>query len=105
MCRADDSSSSGSLLTIILCTVAVTPINPVTGEDLRAVSELHWRLVKQSVDNLGTKIVDLYNVSGDTPAMIDLIDEVVTIIRRKGVSRNKRVQEIGHLMLKRAPRG
>jgi hypothetical protein len=79
----------------------VPTINPATGEDLRAESELHWRLAMQFLDDLETKIVDLYDAGADVPAAIDLIDEVVAIIRRKDKSKELRVREIGQLMQKR----
>ena len=37
----------------------VPEINLATGENLRALSELHWRLMMQSVDDLETKTVEL----------------------------------------------
>jgi hypothetical protein len=76
----------------------VPAVNPATGEDLRTVSELHWRLMKECGDDLETKIVDLYRAGGNVPAMIDLIDEVVAIIRRKEKSLEVRVREIAQLM-------
>jgi hypothetical protein len=82
----------------------VPAIDPVTGRDLRAESEHHWRLMMQSLDDLETKIVDLYDAGADVPAAIDLIDEVVAIIRRK-VSPQERILEIGRLLQKRGARG
>ena len=75
----------------------VSPINPVTGENLQAVSELHWRLATQSLDELEIKIVGLYDAGEDEPALIDLMDEVVAIIRRKGELQG-RVREIVQLL-------
>jgi hypothetical protein len=79
----------------------IPAVDPATGEDLRAVWELHWRLMKECVDDLETKIVDLYDAGAETPAMIDLIDEVVAIIRQKDKSKDQRVLEIGQLMQRR----
>jgi hypothetical protein len=75
----------------------VSAIGP-DGGDLRAESEHHWRLMMQSVDELEAKIVDLYDAGADAPVAIDLIDEVVAIIRRRDKPRDMRVQEIGRLM-------
>ena len=68
------------------------------GGDLRAEPEHHWRLMMQSVDELEAKIVDLYDAGADDSAAIDLIDEVVVIIRRRDKPQDMRVQEIGHVM-------
>ena len=78
----------------------LSAIDPVIERDLRAESEHHWRLMMQSVDDLETKIVDLYEAGADVPAAIDLIDEVIAIIRRKGEPHEVRVREIGRLMQK-----
>jgi hypothetical protein len=80
----------------------VPAISPVTGEDMRARSNLHWQLAKQYGDDLETRLVDLYDAGADTPALIDLMDEVVAIIRRKDKPRDQRVREIGELMQKMA---
>jgi hypothetical protein len=76
----------------------VPTISPVTGEDMRALSEHHWQLAKQCGDDLETKLVDLYDAGADTPAMIDLMDEVVAVIRLKDKPRDQRVREIGRLL-------
>jgi hypothetical protein len=79
----------------------VPAIDPATGEDLRALSELHWRLMMQSVDELETKIIDLYDRGADNSAALDVIDEVVAVIRRKAKPQRLRVKEIGQLLQKR----
>jgi hypothetical protein len=79
----------------------VSAIALATERDLRAESEHHWRLMMQSVDDLETKIVGLYEAGTDVPAAIDLIDEVVAIIRRNDKLPELRVREIGQLMQKR----
>jgi hypothetical protein len=79
----------------------VSAIGP-DGGDLRAESEHHWRLMMQSVDELEAKIVDLYDAGADVPAAIDLVDEIVAIIRRKDKPQDLRVKEIGLLLQKRS---
>ena len=79
----------------------IPAIDPATGRDLRAESEHHWRLMMECGDDLETKIVDLYDAGADVPAAIDLIDEVVAIIRRKGEPHQTRVRDIGQLLQKR----
>jgi hypothetical protein len=44
------------------------------------------------------KIVELYEAGADVPAAIDLVDEVVAIIRRKDKPRDLRLKEIGRLI-------
>jgi hypothetical protein len=70
------------------------------GGDLRAESEQHWRMTMEAVDKMETMIVHLYEAGADVPAAIDLIDEVVAIIRRKDKPRDLRVKEIDRLMEK-----
>jgi hypothetical protein len=72
------------------------------GMDLRAESERHWRLAMQYLDELEAKIVELYEAGADVPALIELIDEVVAIIRQKGEPHDVRVREIGRLMQARS---
>jgi hypothetical protein len=79
----------------------VPAINPATGEDLRALSEKYWRLRAECIEGMEAKIVDLYDCGADIPAMIDLIDDVVAIIRRKGQPADARLDEIGQLMRSR----
>jgi hypothetical protein len=76
----------------------------VAGSDMRAESEKHWRLAMHYLDELEAKIVDLYDAGADIPAAIDIVDEIVAIIRRKSVPQDQRVREIGQLMRKRALR-
>ena len=72
-----------------------------TGLDLRALSERHWRLAMQYLDELEAKIVELYVIGPDDPAAIDLIDEVVAIVRQRDKTLDLRLQEIGELMQKK----
>jgi hypothetical protein len=79
----------------------LSAIDPAAERELRAESERHWRLAMQYLDEMEAKIVDLYEVGADVPALIDLIDEVIAIIRRKDKPHELRVREIGQLMQKR----
>jgi hypothetical protein len=79
----------------------LSTIDPAIEHKLRTESELHWRLAMQSLDDLETKIVELYEAGADVPAAIDLIDEVMVIIRRKDKPQELRVREIGQLMQER----
>ena len=72
------------------------------GGDLRAESEQHWRLAMEAADKMEAKIIDLYDAGADVPAAIDLLDEVVAIIRRKDKPQDLRVKEIGQLLQKRS---
>jgi hypothetical protein len=76
----------------------LSALDPVVEGELRAESERHWRLAMEAVDKMEARIVGLYEVGADVPAAIDLIDEVVAIIRRKDKPRKRRVKEIGRLM-------
>ena len=62
-------------------------------------SELYWRLMMEGRYDLEFKIVDLYETRAD-PAAIDLINEVIAIIRRNGEPRDARFREIWRLMQK-----
>jgi hypothetical protein len=66
--------------------------------DLRVESELNWRLMMEARYDLEFKIVDLYDTRADVPAAIDLINEVIAIIRRNGEPRDARFREIWCLM-------
>jgi hypothetical protein len=75
----------------------VSTIGP-NGRDLRAESERRWRLAMEAADKMEAKIVELYEAGADVPAAIDLVDEVVAIIRRKDKPRDLRLKEIGRLI-------
>ena len=75
-------------------------ISPVTGEDLRAESERHWRLAMQYLDEIEAVIIGLYEEGADNSAAIDLLDGVIVIIRQKGESYAARLKEIGRLLRK-----
>jgi hypothetical protein len=73
------------------------------GSDLRAESEHHWRLATEAVDKMEAMIINLYDAGADDPAAIDLLDEVVAILRRKDEPQDTRFVEIGKLLGKRRP--
>jgi hypothetical protein len=52
----------------------------------------------EAADKMEAKIVELYEAGADVPAAIDLVDEVVAIIRRKDKPRDLRLKEIGRLI-------
>jgi hypothetical protein len=52
----------------------------------------------EAADKMETMIIDLYAAGTDVPAAIDLVDEVVAIIRRKDKPRELRLKEIGRLI-------
>jgi hypothetical protein len=49
---------------------------------------MHW---------LGTALIEIYEADETHPVKMDLLDQVVSIMRRKG-ERDERVQEIANLM-------
>ena len=73
-------------------------ISPVTGEDLQAESERHWRLVMQYLDEIEAVVIRLYEDGADDPAAIDLLDRVIANIRRKHETYETRLEEIWRLM-------
>jgi hypothetical protein len=81
----------------------VSAVGP-NGRDLRAESERHWQLAMEAADKMEATIVELYEAGADVPAAIDLVDEVVAIIRRKDKARDKRAKEIGRLIKQWAAR-
>jgi len=71
---------------------------PFTDTELRAESERHWRLEMEAVDALETAVLHLYDAGTDDAAAIDLLDEVVVIVRRKDEQRELRFREIAELL-------
>jgi len=71
------------------------------GMDMRAESEKHWQLARYYLDEMEAKIIDLYDAGADNTAAIEIVDEVIAIIRRKGEPHQARVKAIGQLMLRR----
>jgi hypothetical protein len=76
----------------------VPAISPVTGEDLRAESERHWRLAMQSLDEIEAVVIGLYEDGADDPASIDVLDGVIATMRRKDEKYATRLKEIWRLM-------
>ena len=62
----------------------LSAIDPGAERELRAEFEQHWRLAMQALDEMETKIVDLYDAGADVPAAIDLVDEVVAYHSAEG---------------------
>lgn len=73
-------------------------ISPITGEDLRAESEKHWRLAMECLDEFERKILLLHDAGGESTRAIGFLDDVMTIIRRKNESHQERSLEIGRLL-------
>jgi hypothetical protein len=75
-------------------------ISPITGEDLRAESERHWRLAMQYLDEIEAVVMGLYEAGADDPAAIDVLDGVIATIRRKDETYETRLKEIWRVMRK-----
>ena len=73
-------------------------ISPITGEDLRAESEKHWRLAMECLDEFERRILLLHDAGGESTRAIGFLDDVMTIIRRKNESHQERSLEIGRLL-------
>jgi hypothetical protein len=76
----------------------VPAISPITGEDLRAESERHWRLAMQYLDEIEAVVIGLYEDGADDPASIDVLDGVIATMRRKDETYATRLKEIWRLM-------
>jgi hypothetical protein len=72
-------------------------VAPILERELRAESEDHWDLGVERLDGLGTALVEIYEAGGEHPIKIDLLDQFVSIIRRKGRP-DERAREIAKLM-------
>jgi hypothetical protein len=68
---------------------------PSRGRAALAASDANY------LDELEARIVEIYDAGADVPVAIELIDEVVAIIRWKSEPHEVRVREIGQLMQKR----
>jgi hypothetical protein len=64
--------------------------------EARAEAELHWRLMLRSVDDMESKIIEKYDAG-----TIDLIDEVIAIIRRRSESLAERAFKIARMLQRR----
>ena len=65
--------------------------------ELRAESENRWDLAVERLDGLGTALIEIYEAGAEHPIKIDLLDQFVSIIRRKGRP-DERAREIAKLM-------
>jgi hypothetical protein len=73
-------------------------ISPITGEDLQAESERHWRLAMRYLDEIEAVVIRLYEDGAHDPAAIDVLDRVIANIRRKHETYETRLEEIWRLM-------
>jgi hypothetical protein len=67
------------------------------GCELRAESDKHCGPVAGRLDGLGTALIEMYETGAEHPTKIDLLDQVVSIIRRKKRS-DERIRDIANLM-------
>jgi hypothetical protein len=69
---------------------------------LGAEPETQWRPAVGPLNGLGTALIEIYEAGAEHPIKTDLLDQVVSIIRRKKGPDKKgpdeRVQEIANLM-------
>jgi hypothetical protein len=73
-------------------------ISPITGEDLRAESEKHWRLAMDCIDEFERRVMLVYEAGANEPRAIDYFDQVMAIVRRKNESHRERSLAIGRLL-------
>lgn len=59
--------------------------------------EDHWDLGVERLDGLGTALIAIYEAGVEDPIKTDLLDQFVSIIRRKGRP-DERAREIAKLM-------
>jgi hypothetical protein len=57
----------------------------------------HWGPVVGHLNGLGPALIEIYEAGGEHPIKIELLDQVVSIVRRKKTS-DERVREIAILM-------
>jgi hypothetical protein len=74
-----------------------TQIDASLESDFRAESEKHWDPVVGHLDGLGPALIEIYEAGAEHPIKIDLLDQVVSIIRRKKRP-DERIREIAILM-------
>jgi hypothetical protein len=72
-------------------------VAPVLERELRAESENHRHLAVERLDGFGTALIEIYEAGGEHPIKIDMLDQFVSIIRRKGRP-DERAREIAKLM-------
>lgn len=73
------------------------------GFELHAASEKHCGPVAGHLDGLGAALIEMYETGAEYPIKTDLLDQVVSIIRRKKRP-EERIREIANLMRAAAPR-
>lgn len=73
-----------------------TQIGASLGHDFPAESEKHWGPVGH-LDGLGPALIEIYEAGAEHPIKTDLLDQVVSIIRRKKKP-DERLREIATLM-------
>ena len=74
-------------------------IDPATESELRSASERHWHLAMESLDRIEAALIEIYEAGVDEPAAIDLFDWIHSIIRRKDISNEDRLEDVGQLLL------
>jgi hypothetical protein len=74
-----------------------TPANASLARTFRAESENHWGPVAGRLNGLGPALIKIYEASEEHPTKIDLLDQVVSIIRRQKKP-DERLREIAILM-------
>ena len=67
--------------------------------ELRAESERYWRSSMESLDRMEEALIRIYKARGNDPAAIDVFDEIISIIRRKDISNEDRLEDVGQLLL------
>jgi hypothetical protein len=73
-----------------------TQVDVSLGRELCADSEKHWGPVGH-LNGLGPTLIEIYETGAEHPMKIDLLDQVVSIVRRKKRP-DERVREIAILM-------
>ncbi len=67
-------------------------------ESLLADYQTHTRLMIESVDKIDDALTVIYNAGADDPVAVDVLDQVVAIIRKRGESPNERMRQIANLL-------
>jgi hypothetical protein len=67
------------------------------GRELREDSKKHWGPVDGHLDGLGTALIEMYEANAEHSIRADLLDQVVSIIRREKGS-DERSREIANLV-------
>jgi len=76
----------------------LSALDPSLVRELRATSEKHWHLAMEAADELEAKLMEIYDLGGDEPAAIGVLDRIMLIIRQKK-SQDDRMLEIRNLLL------